>query len=242
MEKDNFDWGQLPYEWWIETGKTVGADIRHCKFAAVKHRGGTNTEAARLAGFGGGTEGSTRSEGYRVARSNKVNQLLALAAAEAGGGYDGTLTKQGSRSILTAMARGSDPQVRIKAIELLNKLEREEAAANVKPEENLEETLATLIRIVPEEGAGSFLALSAFINSGGFIGSYTFLAETAPIIARYYPTEWFKWRAKEKQPWVTDFLDKAAAGPFLEGDALVAALKGKAPNVRPSPTKENTDV
>ena len=172
MEKDDFDWGQLPYEWWIETGKIVGADIRHCKFAAVKLRNGTNTEAARLAGFGGGTEGSTRSEGYRVDRSNKVNQLLALAAAEAGGGYDGTLSKQESRSILTAMARGSDPNVRIKSIELLNKMEREEEAANAKPEENLEENCAALITLVPEEGCGSFLALSAFIHAGGFIDSY----------------------------------------------------------------------
>lgn len=140
------------------------------------------------------------------------------------------------------MARTSDPNVRIKAIELLNKMQREEAEANAKPEENLEETCAALIALVPQEGAGSFLALSAFLNSGGFIGSYPFLAETAPIVARHFPTEWFKWRAKEKEQWVTDFLDKAAAGPVLEEGALFAAVKGKVPKVRPNPTKENADV
>ena len=97
-----------------------------------------------------------------------------------------------------------------------------------KPEESLEENLAAIITLVPEQGVGSFLALSSFIHSGGFLGSFPYLAETAPIIARYYPTEWFKWRALEKQKWVTDFLDKAAAGPFLEGDALIAAVKDKA--------------
>jgi len=151
MEKDAFDYGSLPYETWKEFAATVGADERHLKFAAAKFRGCTNTEAARQSGFGVGSETSTRSEGYRVARSNKVNQLLALAAAEAGGGYDGTLSKQEARSILTAMARGSDPQVRIKSIELLNKLEREEAEINnAKTEETLEETLAAIIAAVPE--------------------------------------------------------------------------------------------
>ena len=116
MEQD-FDWGQLPREWWIETAKQCGAAERHAKFAAAKHRGATNTDAARTAGFGGGSEASVRSEGYRLARSNKINQLLALAAAEAGGGYDGTLTRSESKQILTGLARGSDPQMRIKAIE-----------------------------------------------------------------------------------------------------------------------------
>jgi hypothetical protein len=241
MEKDDFDWGQLPYEWWIETGKTVGADIRHLKFAAAKFRKCTNTQAAREAGFGTGNDQSTRSEGYRVARSNKINQLLALAAVEAGGGYDGTLSQQEARSILTAMARGGDPQVRIKSIELLNKLDIQEATANAaKAEENLEENLAALITLVPEQGAGAFLALSGFIHAGGFIYGFPFLAEVAPIISRHFPGDWQRWRAREKETWVTDHLDKMAAGPLLEEDALIAAVKRKPPKVHP--TKENTDA
>jgi hypothetical protein len=238
MTADTFDWGQIPYETWMEFARMAGADERHAKFAAAKFRHCTNTEAARQAGFGTANDQSTRSEGYRVSRSNKINQILALAAAEAGGGCDGTLDKREARGILTAMARTSDPNVRIKAIELLNKLEREEAEANVKPEENLEQTCASLICCVTTQGAGAFMALESFINSGGFIGSYPFLAETAPIIARYYPTEWFKWRAKEKQQWVTDFLDKAAAGPVLEDEALIAAVKRKPPKFKAPANEE----
>ncbi len=136
MENDTFDWGQLPAEWWLETSKQIGADERHAKFAAAKFRNCSNTEAARLSGFGTGGAESTRSEGYRVSRSNKVTQLLALAAAEAGGGYDGTLTKQEARSILTAMARGSDPQVRIKSIELLAKMEQAERELGTSSEDD----------------------------------------------------------------------------------------------------------
>src|SRR5262249_43915403 len=96
MTTDTFDWGSIPYETWKEFAALAGSEERHAKFAAAKFRGCTNTQAAREAGYGAGGGTSTRSEGYRVARSNKVNQILALAAAEAGGGYDGTLTKQES--------------------------------------------------------------------------------------------------------------------------------------------------
>lgn len=123
MEQD-FDWGELGRDWWLKTATEIGASERHAKFAAAKHRGETNTNAARSAGFGGGSEASVRSEGYRLFRSNKVNQLLALASAESGGkGYDGTVTTAEARQILSQLARGSDPQVRIKAIESLNKIE-----------------------------------------------------------------------------------------------------------------------
>jgi hypothetical protein len=131
MENDIFDWGELASEWWLQTAKEIGADVRHAKFAAAKHRNCSNTEAARLSGFGKGGAESTRSEGYRVSRSNKVTQLLALAAAEAGGGYDGTLSRQEARSILTAMARGSDPAIRIKSIEMLAKIEQSEGGTGV---------------------------------------------------------------------------------------------------------------
>jgi hypothetical protein len=236
MTADTFDWGSIPYETWMEFARTVGADERHAKFAAAKFRKCTNTQAAREAGFGVGSGTSTRSEGYRVARSNKVNQLLALAAAEAGGGYDGTLTKQESRSILTAMARGSDPQVRIKSIELLNKLEREEAAANAKPEDSLEQTFADIIRAVPEDAAGAVIAMSCFNSAFGNVANFPFLKECAPIVSRTYPAEWKKWRDATGAKWGFEFIDRVAAGPLLEGDDLVRAVKSRVPRtetVRP---------
>jgi hypothetical protein len=85
-----------------------------------------------------------RTEGYRLSRTNKINQLLALAAAEAGGGYDGTLSPTEARQILTSLARGSDPLVRIKAIESLGKLDKDatsaryDAIATMTPEQMME--------------------------------------------------------------------------------------------------------
>jgi hypothetical protein len=224
---DDFDWGELGSDWWVRTAAQIGASEKHAKFAARKHAGATNTDAARSAGFGGGSDGSTRSEGYRLFRSNKINQLLAMATAESGTGYDGTVTKQESKSILSHLARGSDPQVRIKSIELLNKLEREEAAANnARAEETLEENFGKIITLVPEGGIGAFMALSVYIHSGAFIGNFPFLAEVAPILSRNFPDVWQEWRAKQSAHWF-DFLDKMAAGPFLGDDELIAAVKAK---------------
>ena len=133
-----------------------------------------------------------------------------------------------------------DPAIRIKAIELLNKLDKEDAELNAaKPDESLEENLAALITLVPEQGVGSFLALSGFIHAGGSIISFPFLSEVAPIISRYYATEWFRWRAREKQQWVTDFLDKAAANPFLEDEQLAATVKHKLHNKQTKPVEAN---
>ena len=185
----------------------------------------------RESGFGTGNDQSTRSEGYRVARSNKVNQLLALAAAEAGGGYDGTLSKPEARSILTAMARGSNPQVRIKSIELLNKLEREEAEINnAKTEETLEETLAAIIAAVRESAVGAFLAMSAFHSSAGNLVNFPFIRQCAPVVAKTYPAEWAHWRSKHREDW-RSFLDEMAKGPLLEGDELNRAVKAKVPTI-----------
>jgi hypothetical protein len=166
---------------------------------------------------------------------------LALAAAEAGGGYDGTLSKQEARSILTAMARGSDPNCRLKSIELLNKLQLQEAEANAaQPEETLEQTLAAIICSVPESGVGAFLSLSAFFSGAHNLVNHPFLRQTAPLVARNFPNEWAAWRAKHRDSWQV-FLDEVAKGPLLEGDELARAVKSKVPVMENIVRTENAE-
>jgi hypothetical protein len=231
MENDTFDWGQLPSDWWLQTAREIGADERQAKFAAAKFRNCSNSEAARLAGYGAGGAESTRSEGYRVSRSNKVTQLLALAAAEAGGGYDGSLTKQEARGILTAMARGSDPAIKIKAIELLAKMDREdeETRAASKGDSDTVEELAALIASILQDAVGALLAMCWWSENSG-IAVFPFLKECGPRIAKTYPNQWKQWRDKESSGHWADSLDRVAtAGEVLTDDALVAAVKGKLP-------------
>jgi hypothetical protein len=229
MEQHDFDWGELGRVWWLETAQSVGATERHAVFAAVKHRGGTNTDAARSAGFGGGSEASVRSEGYRLARSNKIMRLLALAAVEAGGGYDGNVTLAETKQILSTLARGSDPAVRIKALEALNKLDEQERRRNERIEvADYAEELYQLARALPQSGLGALLGLSHYFQTTGHIINFPYLTEVAPIAAQRFSDDWQRWRSKHSTDEIA-VLDKLAAGPLLDGDSLVSAIKAKQP-------------
>jgi hypothetical protein len=125
-EQTEFDWSPLGSGFWEEAKKTItGASDMQVKFACCRHRGMTAVGSAKAAGYSGDAD-SIRQAGSRAAKSTAVMNLLALAQAEAAGGDDGTVSPQEARRILSRLARGSDPSVRIRAVELLAKLEREE--------------------------------------------------------------------------------------------------------------------
>lgn len=119
---EEFDWSPLGEAFWTEAAKTTGASDRQVKFACARHRGMTATGAARAAGYGG-EAASIRQSGARTAKSDTIMNLLALAAAEAGGGDEGIVGTGEAKRILSRLARGSDPSVRIKALDSLHKLE-----------------------------------------------------------------------------------------------------------------------
>jgi hypothetical protein len=85
----------------------------------------TAVGAAKAAGYSGDAA-SIRQAGSRAAKTTAVMNLLALAQAEQAGGDDGTVKGPEARRILSRLARGSDPSVRIRAVELLAKLDRED--------------------------------------------------------------------------------------------------------------------
>jgi hypothetical protein len=124
-EPETFDWSPLGEGFWTETAATCGATDRQARFACLRHRGMTAAGAAREAGYTGDND-SIRQAGSRAAKSTAVMNMLAMAAAEAGGGNDGTVTRTEAKHILSRLARGSDPNVRIKAIESLNKIDTDE--------------------------------------------------------------------------------------------------------------------
>jgi hypothetical protein len=121
-----FDWSPLGSGFWEEAKKTItGASDMQVRFACCRHRGMTAVGSAKAAGYSGDAD-SIRQAGSRAAKSTAVMNLLALAQAEQAGGDDGTVKGPEARRILSKLARGSDPSVRIRAVELLAKLEREE--------------------------------------------------------------------------------------------------------------------
>jgi hypothetical protein len=122
---DDFDWSPLGSGFWDEAQKTAGASALQTRFACARARGMTAAGAAKAAGYTGDRQ-TIRQAGSRAAQSAAVMRLLALAQAEQAGGDDGTVKGPEARRILSRLARGSDPSVRIRAVELLAKLDRED--------------------------------------------------------------------------------------------------------------------
>jgi len=128
----DFDWSPLGEGFWLEAQKTTGATDQQTRFACCRHRGMTAVGSAKLAGYAG-SDVAIRKAGSQAAKGTAVTNMMALAAAEAAGGDDGTVGVAEARRILSRLARGSDPNVRIKAVEGISKLDREERA-NRSPE------------------------------------------------------------------------------------------------------------
>jgi len=228
---DTFRWPDSPpyptSDWFQLTGAELGLEPDQIKFAAALITLGgpdskNNTVAARTAGMD-----LNRVQAFRLARSVKIRKLIDNAEQ----------IKQGKRKPL------SEEEIDARVDKMCMSPNDRDAATGIKlrddrkaarlradeQEESLEQQLASVITSVPESGCGAFLAMSTFRSKTGNLINYPFLAETLPIVARYFPGEWQLWRPAEKAHWVTDFLDKMAAGPFLEGDQLKAAIRNKSP-------------
>jgi len=79
--------------------------------------------------------------------------LLSMAKAETGKGPDGNVTMDEAKQILSRLARGSDPNVRIKAIESLAKIERDERELEARQQESrtdLHHEIREIAEISPE--------------------------------------------------------------------------------------------
>jgi hypothetical protein len=163
-ETSPFDWGPLGEAWWLETAEQLGASALQTKFACAKHRGCSNTEAARQAGYKADGDG-IRSAGYRAMRSNLVERLLAFAAGE-DGGYGGEVDRDEAKRILSSLARGSDPRVRISAVEQINKMDAQERAElAVKEPGDCRPVLQELVALSPSIAAAVIAETNAPVGS-----------------------------------------------------------------------------
>jgi len=201
MSDDAFDWGSLSEKFWRDTGAEIGCNEKQIKFAAAKHRGATNSLAAKEAGYGQGSDEALRSEGYRVFRSNKVQALLSLAAAEEGGKSAGDITEAEARTILSKLARGSDPAIKIKALESIGKMDAAAASGEVeqylrRPDRYIAEWLghfpshynvlvAGLMAFLPGDSKKIGLGTSNFII-------VPLASALAPHLAHHWPEVWQK--------------------------------------------------
>jgi hypothetical protein len=220
MVEESFDWSPLGAAFWEEAAATTGATMLQARFACCRHNGMTATGAARLAGYAQEGDG-IRQSGSRAAKSTAVMNMLALAVAELGGGDDGVVDTAEARRILSRLARGSDPAIRIKAIESLNKLEQIERAANSGAEQSWEDDTRALLA-VKRNGLGlcamSFLGVVEEYAPRLNLAGIPLFAQLAPTIAQTYPELWQKIRALLDSDCKADAdrMAAAAATPIAE--------------------------
>jgi len=120
----DFDWSPLGSFWWASAAEKYRATVRQTRFACAKHRGASNTGAAREAGYSA-QKNAIRQIAYRVYRSNVVQNLLAFAEKHQNG--DAIITKPvdtgEARNVLSNLIRGSDPSIKIRALEALQRID-----------------------------------------------------------------------------------------------------------------------
>ena len=155
-----------------------------------------------------------------MARSNIVSQLLAFASSEADG-PDGTVDRKEGRRILSALARGSDPSIRIRAVEQLAKFDAEDRQTDAAEETTMEDTALELLRTCPEYGPLIVADCVAEQNENRIFGT-PFLKELAPILKNQFPLAWERYRAASATvpEWLKDF-DQLGNGPLVTVEAIL---------------------
>jgi hypothetical protein len=226
--QDGFDYSPLGQSWWIQTARELGASDKQTKFAASKHRGCSNTRAAEESGYTATTEAGLRTTGYRLFRSNIVQRLLAMTVAE-GGGPDGTVDAAEARRILSSLARGSDPSIRIRSVEALAKLdEADRQARRTKEDPSPKEIARTILTEFSTLGP-AIIADCQFTNHNTLWG-LPFLKELAPLLKRDYPAAWQKYRAAMLTDGDRFEFDAISNGPILSIQQIVGPIKTKPTN------------
>jgi hypothetical protein len=152
-ESFDFDVTGLPEAWWRETAAEVHASEQQLKFAAAySQREVSAVEAARRAGIGGNGN-SLRQAAHRLSRSVAVEELLGRAKLERSATEDlkdGTVDALEARRILSRLARNADPNIKVRAIESLLRLdEADRLRLEQQTERSPEEILADLRAIAP---------------------------------------------------------------------------------------------
>jgi hypothetical protein len=197
-ERPEFSWGSLGEQWWRAAAEACDhkPTEEQLRFAVCRHDGLTAADSAARAGYVG--EGQRiRQAGSRAAQSTSVKELLAYVFAETGvgDGDEGVVKSGEAKRILSRIARKGDNNARIKSLEALAKLDRDELAARSRddgPSDPIESTRQLLV------AGGIFsapLVTEMWFNSAGDVTLAPHFEVLGPFVARRCPELWSKYRA-----------------------------------------------
>lgn len=134
---------------WDAGRELVGASVMQTRFARALVEGMNATAAARAAGYSG-SGAALRGHAARVKKSNKVMALVQWARAGGAGPSDEPGDIGELERILWRDARAKDPTRRMKAVEILHRLETQKREREtVEPNSDPIETLNELAGLSP---------------------------------------------------------------------------------------------
>lgn len=238
MDANPFSWDPLGEPWWRAAAEACDhkPTEEQLRFAVGRHDGLTAADAAKRAGYVGDGQ-RIRQAGSRAAQSTSVQELMAYVFAETGvgDGDEGVVTGNEARRILSRIARKGDNNARIKSLEALAKLSKDELAARSK-DEGPSDPVETTRQLFACTGLfGAVMVSEMWFNSVGDVARAPHFELFAPVVARRFPELWSKYRepilkraecfrGDEHERRYLEIFDAAGAGPELTDEQFRAAL------------------
>jgi hypothetical protein len=194
---DTYNWNPLGRSWWARAAMETNATPLQARFACAKLRGLKHAAAAREAGVGR----TAKSAGYEMSINPKVVAMLAMAATANGARPkrledaqpDGEMSAGEAKSILTGIARSSDPVLKIRAVEALGKIIDQEEQRD-RRELSLEEAFDRAEKAAPVFGP-QFLVEAFFQGHRSLPWSCEPFTRLVSNLAAAFPDRWSHYQA-----------------------------------------------
>ena len=214
MTEDNFDYGVLGKDWWMDAGETTKATPTQIKFACARHAGATRTKAAEMAGYSASDAQGLRTAGSRADDTKSVQDMLVMASAAAVTTEDAPYTVAQARQKIGRMVKTSlDPNTVIKGTELLAKLDQVDRDRGQTPEDDgLAAWRIERDFLLQPNGAAAYVLIHGIANCHLLHDTHSLLMQQ-----EFGPEIWSRLYAKLNDDWRAD-LDKRLADPNWQLD------------------------
>jgi hypothetical protein len=226
---DNFDWGVLGKDWWMEAMETTRASLNQTKFSCARHAGATRTKSAELAGYAATDDQGLRTAGSRADDTKAVQDMLVMASAASVAVTDDPYTVAQARQKIGRMVKTSlDPSTVIKGTELLAKLDQVDRDRGQAPEDDgFADWRFCRDLLCQENGASQFmLYYRALKKDMGHPANYPLLADVYSL-AQHEPfgQQIFDWCGRDLSLVMRECLTERLADPNHQKEARIKIWK-----------------
>jgi len=186
------EWSDKDRNFWLSAAADVGADERQARFAFGVSTGMSKAASARFAGY----EGDANQAGYRAYNTNRVKSLLAIGQSHGRRSPDEPVSDVEAERLLSQLARGNDPNARVRALEALEKRRERRQQEGIYPTDDgfLQWRVARDFLRIPHGGT-AFTILHT--GQGHGMAAMPFLREIVRSVQTDWPEVWTRLKGQE---------------------------------------------